>query len=294
MEHPIVLCYGVIGVDELISVAQFPERDGHARVLHESRHAGGEGANSASTLAGLGAGVRLAGNRIGDDLRGRFLLGELDRVPGLDVSRVEVAAGTETSHALIVSDSDGARTILGAFAGLSAPELHGEAFDDVQLLSVDPFLGPEAEAAARVAVGKSIPVVSIELTAEHPMATLCDVVINSSGFGRRHGRGDPAAVADRLLRAGVRTFILTKGSDGCRVYEQGQTIDVPAFDVDAADTTGAGDAFRAGFIWAHLEGYESETAARLGSAAAAVVCRFPGGFGNLSGPDEVLRLACIA
>ncbi len=240
MRAPTILCYGVIGVDRMIRVSRFPERDGHARILDEIDCIGGEAANTAVTLCGLGQGVRLSGNTVGEDPLGAFLMAGLQRVEALDVSLVRTRSDLVTGHAVILSDPDGARTILGAFPNLSAPPLDDRAFDGIRLLSVDPFLGDAAVDAARLARGRGVPVVSIELTGDHPLGGFAEVVINSSGFLRRHEMGDPEPIAEGLLSSGVRTFILTKGAEGSIVYTGDDRVVVPPVDVDAVDTTGCG------------------------------------------------------
>jgi sugar/nucleoside kinase (ribokinase family) len=61
-------------------------------------------------------------------------------------------------------------------------------------------------------------------------------------------------------------------------------IRAPAYRVAARDTTGAGDAFHAGFIWGLLEGLEAEGVLRAAAAAAALNCRALGAQGGL--PDR--------
>jgi ribokinase/sulfofructose kinase len=283
-----ILCYGVIGVDRLIRVTRFPERDGHARVLEEAECIGGEAANTAVSLCGLGHRVGLAGNVIGGDTAGLFLRSELQRVAGLDLTRLEMEPDRTTGHAVILSDLDGARTILGAFPDLTAPPLRGSDLKGVHLLSVDPFLGDVAVDAAKLARSNGLPVVSIELTAEHPLSEFADVVINSSGFMRRHEIGEPDRIARDLLSVGAGTFILTRGAEGCVVYTGNDRVEVPAFDVDVVDTTGAGDSFRAGLIHGILTDEGMMQSVRIGSAAAAITCCEIGGCGHIKSSESVL------
>ena len=108
-----VLCYGVLGVDQIVQVAWFPERDGHTRVLCEEEFVGGEAANTAITLGGLGIDVRLMGCALGDDRRGAFFLRTI-RGYNVDIGGLEVDPEVRTGHAIILSDvEEGGRTICG-------------------------------------------------------------------------------------------------------------------------------------------------------------------------------------
>ena len=291
MALPAILCYGVIGVDRLIRVSRFPERDGHARILEEMECIGGEAANTAVSLCGLGHRVRLAGNAIGNDSMGAFLRSELQGVGGLELCRLEASSDATTGHAVILSDPDGARTILGAFPDLTAPPIRESDLEGVRLLSVDPFLGDEAVRTARLAKAKGLSIVSIELTGDHPLSEFAEVVINSSGFIRRHEMGEPDEIARDLLSAGVQTFVLTRGGEGSVVYTRDDRVEVPAFSVNAVDTTGAGDAFRAGLIHGILMEAGLMQSVRIGSASAALTCGGIGGCGHLGDLESVLAMA---
>lgn len=75
------------------------------------------------------------------------------------------------------------------------------------------------------------------------------------------------------LQAKVSTIIVTLGEKGCRIYSQaadGTPIDVAAIpDVKAIDPTGAGDAFRAGFLYGYLRNWSLVESARLGCVVAS-------------------------
>ena len=65
----------------------------------------------------------------------------------------------------------------------------------------------------------------------------------------------------------------------------------PAFQVEAVDTTGAGDVFRAGFIYAMLRGWPTDDILRFANAAAAVSCTRLGALGGIPSLEEVEALA---
>ncbi len=285
-----VLCYGVMGVDQVVQIVELPEKDGHTRILSDEEYIGGEAANTAVTLSGLGVDVKLMGNTLGEDRRGGIFLRAIRQYP-VDVRGIDIELGVRTGHAVVLSDRDGARSICGFFPDLRSRPLTDRDFDGVRLLSVDPFLGDNAIKAARMAREKEISVFAIELAPAHPLASLCDVVINSAGFMRRHNTGSHSDVALGLLKAGVQTVVITQGSKGCRVFlENGHSFDQAIYAVETRDTTGAGDAFRAGLIYAYLNGWTLTRSVQFASGCAALTCTKPGGCGHVNDEAQILRL----
>lgn len=84
--------------------------------------------------------------------------------------------------------------------------------------------------------------------------------------------GDSTAAAQALLAAGPRVVIEKRGADGARVhFAGGGAQDVPGFPVEVVNILGAGDAFAAGLLYGHLQGWDWERAARLGNACGAIL-----------------------
>lgn len=79
-------------------------------------------------------------------------------------------------------------------------------------------------------------------------------------------------LAKRIHSLGPRLVAITAGEGGCFVYNGLELLHVPAFKVNVVDTTGAGDAFNAGFLYGILKGLSLRGAAIVGSAAAAIKC----------------------
>jgi 2-dehydro-3-deoxygluconokinase len=90
------------------------------------------------------------------------------------------------------------------------------------------------------------------------------------------GVESPDHVAKRILELGAKVVALKLGADGCIVADENIMVHVPAFQVKVVDTTGAGDAFDAGFLAAILEGKTMQQAAIYANAVAALKCRGKG------------------
>jgi sulfofructose kinase len=271
-EPTTVLCYGLICVDSLIQLRDYPAPNGYTRVEGERECIGGDATNAAVILAGLGNRVRLAGNRLGRDRRGRWLRERLARIDNLDVSLLRLTPQVATPRFIILSARDGSRTILGAATALDGVPLSRADFRGIGMVVLDPFLNEAALAVATLAHAQHIPVCVIDVRADSPLVPLCSIVINSADFTggmADRGRTDP----DRLLGAGVRTVIETAGARGCSAFAaDGSTFHQAAFPIEAIDTTGAGDAFRAGIVHGTLRGWSLPETVRFASAAAALNC----------------------
>ncbi len=93
-----------------------------------------------------------------------------------------------------------------------------------------------------------------------------------------------------LQKRGVQNVVIKLGEDGC--YVQPKDADgfaVEAFRVQPVDTTGAGDAFVAGFLTGLLRGWDARRCGRLGCAVAAMNIRAVGATAGVPTFDEAMR-----
>jgi ribokinase len=65
--------------------------------------------------------------------------------------------------------------------------------------------------------------------------------------------------------------VVTLDKGGSEIHTDGERMFIPAVQVDAVDPTGAGDAYRVGFLVAYTRGYPVEVCGRVGSATASFV-----------------------
>ena len=86
------------------------------------------------------------------------------------------------------------------------------------------------------------------------------------------GAERPEELAGRILDLGCRLVALKLGAEGCIVADNKEISRIPAFPVKVVDTTGAGDAFDAGFLASVLEGKSAREAAVFANAVAALKC----------------------
>ena len=106
--------------------------------------------------------------------------------------------------------------------------------------------------------------------------------------GAMLGAGEPEAAVSALLEAGVRLAALKLGAAGCLLADGATRCISPAFPVDVVDTTGAGDAFSAGVIYACLHGLSLPALGVLANALGGLATTIPGAGMALPGREETL------
>ena len=98
---------------------------------------------------------------------------------------------------------------------------------------------------------------------------------------------DPAKAAEAVTAAGVRLAALTLGAQGAHLRSGSQVVTQPAFPVGVVDTTGAGDAFSAGLIYAQVRALSLPAAGVLAAALGALAATTWGAGPALPGRAEV-------
>lgn len=271
-------------MDDVLVRAHGPVTPGSDNDSEIRRVPGGSGANQAAWLASLGISVRFYG-RVGaaDAARHAAALGRL----GVD-ARLSADDEAPTGTIAVLVDPAGERTMYtdrGANRGLAADDLP-PSLDGVTHLHVSGYAlfepGPAAAVAALIgdATRRSI-TVSVDpssvtyLRAVGPDTFLdrtsgCTIVFPNAAEARLLScTGDDRAAASALT-ARYPLAVVTRGRDGAVVAARGALpVEVPAVPAEVVDTTGAGDAFCAGFLAAHLAGATPETAGRAGVETAA-------------------------
>jgi sugar/nucleoside kinase (ribokinase family) len=94
----------------------------------------------------------------------------------------------------------------------------------------------------------------------------------------------------RVWAAQGKLVVLKMGPAGCRIYKDNSSIDIPGFQVQEVDPTGAGDSFCAGFTVALLDGLDLAAAGRFANAVGALAVTQKGPMEGAPTRAAVLRL----
>ena len=288
--------FGLNAVDHLIVVPAYPAFDTKVRLKEHTQAAGGQTASALVALSRLGMRTAYAG-RFGSDAEGQFGLAELV-AEGVDTRLAEVIEGARNQIAFIIIDErNGERTVIWdrderlAYQPSEAPieiarrgrVLHLDAHDPPACVP----LAIEARSCGAI-VSADIDNIYEGLPELLP---LIDVLISSKEFPHRlTGIADErASLVEIKARYGSAVVGMTLGERGALVYHEGSFVESPAFAVPGGcrDTTGAGDAFHAGFIYGILRGEDIESSLRLANATAALKCRALGARTSLPTETEL-------
>ena len=163
-----------------------------------------------------------------------------------------------------------------------------------RLLHVDDLDEDASIAAARIAAGSGVPVTSDVDRVTHHTAAL--IALSTVPIFSAHvpsaltSESDPERALRRLRKSHAGWLCVTLGTNGAMLLEGDRLHHVPAFAVDAVDTTGAGDVFRAAFIYALLQSQGPAEILRFASAAAAISCTREGAMTSVPSLAEVEQL----
>jgi pseudouridine kinase len=101
---------------------------------------------------------------------------------------------------------------------------------------------------------------------------------------------DEKLIIDSLLKQGIKYVWLRKGMNGSTLYASNQTIDLPAVSIDVKDSTGAGDAALAGWIYAYLRNEDQLTCLKTGHALAYEILQIQGTIMNDLTPNKLIQI----
>lgn len=275
---PRVIGVGNASIDIVFGVERLLERAGKHFARRHFVGGGGVASNGLVAAARLGARAALIG-RVGDDDWGRRIIEELER-GGVETTHVARRAGIGSAISAVVVDERGERQILNytdpsLFEGCEGACF--DAIDEAHCLLVDLRWPAGMRGALEHARARGVPaLVDFDLSPDTGTEAALDlathIVFSQPALARLTGKAEPA---DGLASLESRTDALigvTSGEHGAFWLEAGELHHQPAFEVDARDTTGAGDVFHGALSLAIAEGWAIAEGMRFAAAAAAIKC----------------------
>ena len=291
-----ILGFGESSVDEVLVVPELP-RGGASKlpVTSSSTMYGGQVATCMAACAALGLPAAYLGP-VGHDRHGQALLDEL-RERGVDVSRAIVRPAPTRRAVIMVEEGTGDRLVLwerDAGLDVSPEELPPGILDDGTVLHIDAV---DERAALHLAAGGQQAGLSITCDLDRLIPNAWEFLsyvthpvlaagIPSALTGVEDVKGSLRAM--RAHHPGV--LCVTLGERGAAALDRDDYVEVPAFSVRAVDTTGAGDVFRAGFIYGLIHAWPIEEILRFANAAAAASCTRAGAIDGVPPLEDVRAL----
>ncbi|MGB5965138.1 MAG: ribokinase [Sulfurimonadaceae bacterium] len=288
-----IINFGSINIDHVYAVDHFVRPGETLESESYSLFSGGKGANQSIALARAGAAVMHAG-KVGPE--GLWLKEKL-RASGVGVTLVETV-DAPTGHAVIAVNREGENAIIihgGANRTFSGGDI------DKVLKSAEAgdylLLQNEINAVDKVlekAKGKELTVVfnpapMTDAVKEYPLERVDIFIVNETEGKALTGENEPEAILDTLQKLYPKSrTVLTLGKAGVIYADSKKRISVPALQVKAVDTTGAGDTFIGYFLAELTRGSAIERCLQMGVKASALCVTRRGAADSIPELEELL------
>lgn len=297
-----ILIFGGIIVDQYVLVDQSPARGGDALIRESFFRVGGCAVNVGTTMQNLGIRPHIV-STVGDDWWGHKIKSYLEehRFSQMAIRHVE---NRKSGYCISIVENGGERTFLtykGCEAEFDPRMLENVPFDQVSYIYLTGYYLLEPRFADVIVeqlkrltqAGATLVFDPGPLVASIPLETLCAVlrvadllIPNEAEWELLSAKLNWGARGDsRCRELGIRGIILKQGSRGVEVRMEGDFFRVPPFPVNSIDTTGAGDSFAGGLLFALSEGRDMRTAVQIASACGALTTTILGPHGEFSQHD---------
>src|SRR5579883_1534124 len=249
---------------------------------------GGSAANTCAVAAALGSRVVYLG-KVADDQLGSVFRHDMTSV-GVHFPSTPLSGGAPTARSLILVTPDGQRTMntyLGACVSFAETDVAEALVADAAVTYLEGYLfdPPAAQrafrraAAAAHAAGRQVALsLSDPFCVDRHRADFLELMkhdvdilfANEAEVTSLYEENSFEAAAERA-RADVALAALTRSEAGSIILRGGETVEIPAEPTRVVDTTGAGDAYAAGFLAGLTAGKPLPICGKLASIAAAEV-----------------------
>lgn len=272
--------FGGLNVDRLFKVAKIAKAGEESHIIDCEEACGGSAANTIVGLARLGCGVGFVG-KVAEDREGRMLV-EAFRKEGVDTDGVICVKDGRSGVVMGFVDKSGERALYvdaGVNDTLDFREIDVKYASQTRFLHLTSFVGEKSfqtqkrlvEAlpqTVRVSIDPGELYASKGSVLESMMRKAYAIMPNLRELELLTGTTDFREGANALLKKGVEIVAVKLGSKGCYVTDGKERHQIDAFKVNVVDTTGAGDAFCAGFLYGLISGKNLSECGRLGNFVA--------------------------
>ena len=266
---------GVITVDTIALVDQYPQEDERVVAQQISRAGGGPAAVAAVALSRLGIRSAIVGT-IGDDADGKEVLRIFEK-EGVDTSGVSIGNTATAGSVIVASKKNSARAISTRQPVSQSPlnESAKKLISAAEWLHVD-HVGVTRLNEAGITRGKG-PQISFDAGygVENFDPSLVDLFVPTDRQMalRYPGVALSVALENDSTKSG-NTVVATQGSAGSSGHSpETGLVSASGFKVDITSTLGAGDVFHGALIAQIIQGFELSQALRRANAVAALSCR---------------------
>jgi ribokinase len=277
-----VVGFGALNVDMLLKVNRFAGAEEESFIEDYTEACGGSAANTMVGLARLGCKVGFIG-KVASDREGKLQI-DCFNTEGVDTNGIVQAKQGKSGSVLGFVDKKGARALYinpGVNDAIESREINLDYVAQTGFLHLSSFVGEKPFRAQKKLVGMLPSAIKVSFdpgsvyaqkgfAAIEPIIRSSYVLMpNALELEQLTGEPDYQKGADFMVELGVKIVAVKLGSKGCYVTDGQERQRVEAFQVKAVDTTGAGDAFNAGFLYGLINNKSLGECGYLGNFVAS-------------------------
>jgi ribokinase len=276
-----VIGIGALNVDKLYMVEQIAREDEESSVIDFTEACGGSAANAIVGLARLGLKTGYIG-KVARDREGQLLLNDFKKEK-VDIRGIATAEKGRSGVVMCFVDKKGERAMYidpGVNNTITLKEINLQYANSTAFLHLSSFVSEKAFQVQKELITSLSSDVKVSLdpgdlyadkglTALKPIIERCHVIFPNEHELKHLTNENYEKGAETLLNEGVKIVAVKLGPKGCYVTDSEEKHFVPRYPVKVVDTTGAGDAFCAGFLYGLIKNKSLKHCGKLGNFVAS-------------------------
>jgi ribokinase len=277
-----VVGFGALNVDTLFKVNRLARAEEESFIEDYTEACGGSAANTVVGLARLGCNVGFIG-KVANDREGKMQIDCFSN-EGVDTSGIIQAKQGKSGSVLGFVDKKGARALYinsGVNDSIEPRELKWDYVSQTKFLHLSSFVGEKSFRTQKKLLGSLPSDIKISFDpgsvyAQKGFAVIEPIIRgsyvlmpNAVELELLTGEADYCKGADLMIEVGVKIVAVKLGSKGCYVTDGRERLRIEPFKVKVVDTTGAGDAFCAGFLYGLIKNKSLSECGRLANFVAS-------------------------
>jgi ribokinase len=276
-----VIGVGALNVDKLFLVEQIAREDEESSVIDFAEACGGSAANTIMGLARLRLRTGYVG-KVARDREGRLLLNDFKKEK-VDTRGIVIAENGRSGVVMGFVDKKGERALYidaGVNSTITLEEINFQYANNTAFMHVSSFVGEKAFQVQKKLITSLSEDVKVSLdpgdlyadkglTALKPIIERCHVIFPNEHELKLLTGEDYEKGAETLLNEGAHIVAVKLGPKGCYVTDGREKRLILHYPVEVVDTTGAGDAFCAGFLYGLIKNKNLRQCGKIGNFVAS-------------------------
>lgn len=308
-----IVGFGALNLDKLFHVNSIAHEDEESYITDKTESCGGSAANTIIGLSRLGNSTGFIG-KVAADTEGSILLNNLQN-ENVDTQEVHISDNERSGIVSGFVDDQGQRALYvdpGVNDCIKIEEVNIDYINKSKILHLSSFVGNRyknsimSQEAILNQISNHVSVsfdpgrlyIQRGLKFLDKFLSKTDILLINNGelkelTNRSETSKDQEMIMDCEMiqeEYGIDVVVVKLGSTGSYVSNSTESKFIDAFDVECVDTTGAGDAFNAGFLHSHIRGESVDKSALIGNLVASHCVRE---YGATQGLPDISKLESL-